>query len=253
MPYKVCVGNVGVYGYDDVRGGAGVLEVRLVRRGWTSLKDVAEDIVKRIGSSAKCARSVDVVLRVFDVLSFDYAEYFILEMGLSYAFYYMSCKPRFLWRSNQGFTARGSRVLYPLVTKSFSREVSGNIAETLFAYIAVNCCGVPRGHIIHLGPERSRSSGSGSQGSCYTPDFIVIDKNGISKLSWLIGGNGRCNRLFVECKGSVSEQIKNEGILGGLHQLVSVMRQGDCGLLFIVHRSSPQLNLAVSTVGLVHV
>ena len=113
-----------------------------------------------------------------------------------------------------------------LVEKVFSGDVSGDIGESLFAYLMTMTLGINSDYMAHLRPEKTSHE--------LTPDFLVWDAPNA-----LVNIFGRPNNLpiYAEAKSSANK-MSSTRIEHALMQLDRVMGSGDDGLLFILERGS---------------
>jgi hypothetical protein len=124
------------------------------------------------------------------------------------------------------------RNLKYLSTKSFSGDVSGTIAESLFIYFLHNI-GIDINLVGHLRPYKKL------QGQ-FAPDFVIWD-NGMLNIKIadmpLISMNNCKLPIYAEVKGSTS-QINEKQIEKALLQLNQVIREPqDCGLIFVAYKN----------------
>jgi hypothetical protein len=123
------------------------------------------------------------------------------------------------------------RNLKYLSTKSFSGDVSGTIAESLFIYFLHNI-GININSVGHLRPYKKL------QGQ-FAPDFVIWDK-GILNVKIanvpLISMNNCRLPIWAEVKGSTS-QINEEQIKKALMQLAIISSTQGCGLIFVAYKN----------------
>ena len=202
-----------------------------------SLSLLAQQIISNIASGHRLHRvgTVQVHRHILDIIDSHYTEKFTPSLGIVFPSYYYGVKPYLATSALSPHvvtTAAGPR--YPLIQKSFSGDVSGNIGESLFICVAGYIYGIDTRYIIHLRPEKKQM---------FTPDFVVIRRHDAQAMTTRILRQVcyHCprfpiNKLFVECKASMSGMVGKERVVSGLAQLLTVLNRGDAGILFLVQR-----------------
>ena len=199
-----------------------------------NIKHADKEISKNLMNPSGHVTSFSVHPRVIESLNSMFTEKFVPGLDVAFPLYDIGFRPYLgspylvgMAQPVSVSTSSGPR--YPLVTKYFSGDVSGVIGESLFLYMASLVYGVSR--VVHLRPEKT---------SLPTADFVVMNPSDIVKLAPLFCGESLhpyiYSRLFVECKSTVNTLMDVNRIEHGLFQLSKMLRIGDYGLLFIVHK-----------------
>ena len=189
-------------------------------------------------------RNITIYTRLLERINFDFTEKLILGLDMTFPLYHMGLKPFMQLYSKPPRFRTANGIRYPLIQKYFSGDVSGNIGESLFAYIATIVYGVS--NIVHLRPEKA---------SMLTPDFVIIETQDIEKLRQLLCQQNISlsyySKLFVESKTSISGLPSRKKIAKGLAQLFRVIDNNDLGILFLVYRNISDRVLSAISVPLI--
>lgn len=150
-------------------------------------------------------------------------------------FYDYSVGTRF--RLNVPLQAPPRRLRY-LIRKFFSGDVSGDIAEALFAYFLVQEMGVIPYRIGHIRPEKRRGF--------LTPDFVVWDR--LFKLSSLFQRKTYPLPVLGEVKGFTGP-LDPVRVSHGLAQLkMLIANSALMGILFLAARNESRQGYDIFTV-----
>lgn len=115
-----------------------------------------------------------------------------------------------------------------LIEKAYSGDVSGEIGESIFAYLLIDALGIDGRNIGHLRPETRRGQ--------FTPDFLIFEQNNFLNQ---IFGQPYNPPLFAEIKSSTGI-MSTKTITDALIQLRTVMIHQKHGLLFLLFKQFGQ-------------
>jgi len=196
------------------------------------IESEAKNIVKNL-QALNIFRSFHVIPWLYEHYSIRYSEKQVKRIDQN--FYDYSLGTRF--RLNVPLQAPPRRLGY-LIRKFFSGDVSGDIAEALFAYFLIQEMGVIPYRIGHIRPEKRRGF--------LTPDFVVWDY--LFKLSGLFQRKKYQLPVLGEVKGFTGA-LDPSRISHGLAQLkMLIANSALLGILFLAARNETRQGYDVYTI-----
>ena len=172
-------------------------------------------------SSMTLFRTVTIDPLVLESLNIRYAEKQVKGIDENFSYYHLGVKiPHAIL--NPPIPARDY-----LTEKAFSGDVSGDIGESVFAYLLVDELHMNPDRVAHLRPEKFRNR--------LTPDFLGWETN--AALSRLLGAS-YAPPLYAEVKSSTGPGNRDK-IKDGLAQLKAIMPRSSHGILFLLYRRDP--------------
>jgi len=195
--------------------------VQLRSMNANQLKSQAKKIAGNI-STFNLFRSFHVIPTLFEHFNIRYSEKQV--KGIDQNFYYYSLGTKF--RLTAPIRTPPGRLRY-LISKFFSGDVSGDIAEALFAYFLVREMNMSPYHIGHTRPQK--------KAGYLTPDFILWDNSFM--LASLLQTKSYKLPVLAEVKGFTGG-IDSTRISHGLSQLKTIIAATSLqGILFIAARN----------------
>ncbi len=217
----------------NIQGVVNVYDINKNTRRTMSLNGLVSMVFIMLNSTRRQqVTNVSVNPYILEIINSSYTEKLIPGLGGAFPLYHMGFRPYIQWGQQTRIISTVSGNRYPLIQKYFSGDVSGNIGESLFAYIAIAL--YKASSILHLRPAKI---------NMLTPDFVIFNTQDIERLSPLLCLKqlkvSMHSKLFVECKASASGQIGKKRVTRGLAQLLATIDRGDLGILFLIQRDHP--------------
>lgn len=191
------------------------------------------DIIARNIQTSNIYRSFYVIPWLFEHYNILYSEKQVKRIDQNFFDYSLGTR----FRLNVPSSTLPRRLRY-LIRKFFSGDVSGDIAEALFAYFLIEEMNLRPSHIGHTRPEKRRGF--------LTADFVVWDNS--FKLANLLQRKTYPLPVLGEVKGFTSG-IDSTRISHGLSQLqVLIANTSLSGILFLAIRNQSRQGYDVYTV-----
>lgn len=169
-------------------------------------------------------KSLPIYPYILEQYNIRYAEKWITRIDDNFLNYDLATMPPSL-HIPQSSPPKNSRITY-LTIKSFSGDVSGIIAESIFIYF-LHSIGVNINLVGHIRPLKKIGG--------FLPDFLIYDKK--YAMRNLISGNYNLP-IYAEVKGSI-RIINKYRWYKAITQLAKVLRQkNDCGIIFLIFKYS---------------